>query len=189
MSNMGREVVIANIDPANDCLPYECAIDISELITVQDVMENLQMGPNGGLVYCMEYLETNSDWLVAKTKKLPPTTYILFDLPGQVELYTHHKSVRNMILAISKTLDLRFCAVHLVDSYYCTEATKFISVLLTSLCSMLQMELPHINVLSKVDLVEQYGRLDFNIDFYTEVLDLEQLLSTCKVRPNAFPSG
>lgn len=40
---------------------------------------------------------------------------------------------------------------------------------------MLQLELPHINVLSKIDLISQYGDLDFNLDFYTEVQDLSYL--------------
>jgi len=40
---------------------------------------------------------------------------------------------------------------------------------------MLHLELPHINVLSKVDLIQQYGDLDFNLDFYTEVQDLSHL--------------
>jgi len=31
--------------------------DIRELITLSDVMEELGYGPNGGLVYCMEYDE------------------------------------------------------------------------------------------------------------------------------------
>lgn len=34
---------------------------------------------------------------------------------------------------------------------------------------MLHLELPHINLLSKIDLIEQYGKLRFNLDFYTEV--------------------
>ena len=34
---------------------------------------------------------------------------------------------------------------------------------------MLHLELPHVNVLSKVDLLAAYGRLDFGLDFYTEV--------------------
>jgi hypothetical protein len=43
---------------------------------------------------------------------------------------------------------------------------------------MLHTELPHINVLSKVDLAERYSaKLDFGLDFYTEVLDLEYLLA------------
>jgi hypothetical protein len=30
-------------------------VDIRELISLDDVMEELGMGPNGGLIYCMEY--------------------------------------------------------------------------------------------------------------------------------------
>lgn len=43
---------------------------------------------------------------------------------------------------------------------------------------MLQLELPHVNVLSKIDLISQYGDLDFNLDFYTEVQDLSYLETT-----------
>jgi hypothetical protein len=49
---------------------------------------------------------------------------------------------------------------------------------------MLQMELPHINVLSKIDLMVQYGNnLQFGIDFYTEVLDLSYLLEALDENP------
>jgi len=40
---------------------------------------------------------------------------------------------------------------------------------------MLHIGLPHINVLSKMDLITQYGDLEFNLDFYTEVQDLSHL--------------
>jgi len=65
--------------------------------------------------------------------------------------------------------------VHLVDSHYCTDAAKYISVLLLSLKTMLQLELPHVNVLSKVDLIESYGRLPMALEFYTNVSDLSFL--------------
>jgi hypothetical protein len=42
--------------------------------------------------------------------------------------------------------------------------------------SVVQVEQPHVNVLSKVDLIEKYGKLPFNLDFFTEVLDLSYLL-------------
>ena len=48
---------------------------------------------------------------------------------------------------------------------------------------MTRIELPHINILSKVDLIEKYGKLDFGIDFYTEVLDLEYLIQTMPEDP------
>ena len=44
---------------------------------------------------------------------------------------------------------VRLAAVHLVDSHYCVDPSKFISILLTSLSTMLQIALPHVNVLSK----------------------------------------
>lgn len=41
---------------------------------------------------------------------------------------------------------------------------------------MLQMDLPHLNVLTKIDKLSTYGELPFNLDFYTEVQDLTYLL-------------
>lgn len=41
---------------------------------------------------------------------------------------------------------------------------------------MLQMDLPHLNVLTKIDKLANYGPLPFNLDFYTEVQDLSYLL-------------
>ena len=59
----------------------------------------------------------------------------------------------------SSTFCIQLAAVHLVDSHYCSDPSKFVSVLLTSLSTMIQMELPHVNVLSKIDIIEQYGKL------------------------------
>lgn len=41
---------------------------------------------------------------------------------------------------------------------------------------MLQMDLPHLNILTKIDNLSNYPPLTFNLDFYTEVQDLEYLL-------------
>lgn len=174
LSALGRRVAVVNLDPANERLPYPCAVDVSELVALQDVMESLALGPNGGLLYCMEYLEANLDWLRDKLVSLKGH-YFLFDCPGQVELCTHHSALKNVFAQLAKW-GFRLAAVHLVDSHYCTDPGKFISVLCTTLSTMLHVELPHVNVLSKMDLIEQYGKLAFNLDYYTEVLDLSYLL-------------
>ena len=95
LSSLGRKVVVVNLDPANSVLPYECEIDISELIKLSEVMDGLKLGPNGSLVYCIEFLEKNLEWLKKQLEKLKGH-YFLFDCPGQVELFTHHQSVRNI---------------------------------------------------------------------------------------------
>ncbi|KAL2919189.1 hypothetical protein HK105_201464 [Polyrhizophydium stewartii] len=170
-----RPVAIVNLDPANDGLPYQADIDIAELVTLDDAMEAYGLGPNGGMMYCMEYLEANMDWLLDRIKQLGDK-YILIDCPGQVELYTHHQSVKRILDRLAKDLDLRLCSVHLVDSHYCVDPSKYVAMLMLSLKTMIQLELPHVNVLSKIDLVESYGKLAFNLDFYTQVQDLQYLV-------------
>ncbi|XP_069751598.1 GPN-loop GTPase 2 [Narcine bancroftii] len=174
LSKLGRKVVVVNLDPANDLIPYQCCVDIAELVKLDDVMDGLGLGPNGGLIYCMEYLEANLDWLQEKMEEFKDC-YFLFDCPGQVELYTHNCSMRNILAQLSKW-NFRLTAVHLVDSHYCTDPAKFISILCTSLSTMLHVELPHVNILSKMDLIEKFGKLAFNLEYYTEVLDLSYLL-------------
>jgi len=51
------------LDPANEHFKYQCDIDIKNLITLDDAMEEMDLGPNGGLVFCMEYLCENFYWL------------------------------------------------------------------------------------------------------------------------------
>jgi len=177
LQSLGRKVAIVNLDPANENMNYKPAVDISDLITVEDVMENIKLGPNGGLIYCMQYLLEHSSWLQDRLDRLPQDSYLLFDCPGQVELYTVDHSVKDLIQQLVG-LDYRLAAVHLVDSHYCSDPAKFIAVCLTALTTMLQVALPHVNLLSKVDMVEKFGNLQFNLDYYTEVLDLEYLLDT-----------
>ena len=46
-------------------------------------MEEHSLGPNGGLVFCMESLLVNINWLIDKLNQLE-SNYIIFDCPGQV---------------------------------------------------------------------------------------------------------
>ena len=81
-------------------------------------METHKLGPNGGLVYCMEYLQANLHWLEEQLLALD-THYVIFDCPGQVELYTHHTGFKTILDTITKDLNCRLCSVHLVDAFYC----------------------------------------------------------------------
>ena len=54
---MGRTVHVVNLDPAAESFAYPVSIDVRELVTLEDVMEEMSLGPNGGLLFCMEYLQ------------------------------------------------------------------------------------------------------------------------------------
>ena len=64
-------------------------------------MEDDELGPNGGVLYALEELEQNMDWLEKGLSELGED-YVLFDCPGQVELYTHHSSLRNIFFRLQK---------------------------------------------------------------------------------------
>lgn len=63
MTDLERTHSAVNFDPANEELAYESAIDLRDLISLQDVMDELKLGPNGGLLYCIDFLLANFSWL------------------------------------------------------------------------------------------------------------------------------
>ncbi|GAA96453.1 hypothetical protein E5Q_03120 [Mixia osmundae IAM 14324] len=184
LEGMQRPVSIVNLDPAEMSPSYEPAFSISELITLKEVMDTFGLGPNGGLLYAMEYLEKNFDWLEESLAKLGKDPFVVFDLPGQVELSTDHQSLKHLTLKLQK-LGFQLGVVSMADSYHITDASKYVALLLLSLKMMVQMELPTINVLSKIDLVSKYDKLPFNLEFYTDMQDLSFLETELNKDPRA----
>ena len=187
MGAIGRKASIVNLDPANDHTSYDAAIDVRDMVTLEEIMKDDELGPNGGVLYALEELEADIDWLLERLKRLGED-YILFDCPGQVELFTHHDSLRKIFFALQK-LDYRLVVVNLIDSYALTLPSLYISTLLLSLRTMLQMDLTHINVFTKIDNLSKFPPLPFNLDFYTEVQDLSYLLPALENESPMFGQG
>ena len=70
LSAIGRKCSVVNLDPANDELPYPCALDIRSLVKLEDVMTEEELGPNGGVMWAMEELGANWEWLEEGLKEL-----------------------------------------------------------------------------------------------------------------------
>ncbi len=86
LDSIERRTAIINLDFANDRLPYKATIDVRDMITLQKAMEDFTLGPNGGLVFCMESLLHNIEWLLDQIEQLD-VDYVIFDCPGQVINY------------------------------------------------------------------------------------------------------
>lgn len=146
-----RSAHVVNLDPAAEIFEYAVSIDIRDLITIDDVMEEIDLGPNGGLVYCMEYLISHSDWLEEQLGQYEDD-YLIFDLPGQIELYSHIGVVPRLIEMLTN-MGYHLCAVYLLDSHFMSDAGKFIAGTMQALSAMLHLELPHVSVITKMDLL------------------------------------
>ncbi|GMM37100.1 putative GTPase [Saccharomycopsis crataegensis] len=193
-NSIGRHSIIINLDLANDKLKYDCALDLRDFITLEEIMSENSLGPNGGLIKAFETLTGVSDSGADKSDDgeednlfdvlLNEITnivdksnaYVIFDTPGQSELFTSNFSLPNLFKELGKRSDLRLCCVNLMDSIYLTSPSSYISILLTALRSMLLLNMPHVNVISKVDLLANYDKLPFNLKYYLEVDNLEELI-------------
>jgi len=200
---LGRRVVVVNLDPGNeeawsadelardavgvaasprealDAAAKTALVDLAELVSTEEAQRALHLGPNGAAVFCMEFLLARLSWLVDRLRacaeedeERPP--YFLFDMPGQVELFTHHDAVSRVVSALTRELDVRLVAVHLVDATHALDPSTFISVAVLALLAMFRLALPHVNVLSKMDLLDE-DELAFPLDFYTDLTSIADL--------------
>lgn len=105
-------------------------------------------------------------------------------LLGQIELYTHVPVMRRVVEQL-RSWNFRVCGIFLIDSQFCVEQSKFLSGMLTALSSMIQLEIPFIHVLSKVDLLSKRDkkRLKKFVNFtnayiysYVLLLNLDSLI-------------
>lgn len=74
MNAINRPCSVANLDPANDNIPYDAAFDVRELVSVEEVMEKEELGPNGGVLWAMEEVEANFEWLEEHSKECGEST-------------------------------------------------------------------------------------------------------------------
>jgi len=157
-----RAMHVVNLDPAADEFKYKASIDIRDLISLEDVMSELDLGPNGGLVYCMEYLIENLTWFSDAVADYHDD-YLVIDCPGQIELYSHLPVMRSIARMLQQS-GYTVAAVYCIDSLVMTDAARLISGTLMCLSAMVQLELPHVNVMTKCDLLQNKKELDNYID-------------------------
>lgn len=162
-----RVIEIVNLDPANEYTNYKPLVDIRDLITVEEVMDDIEisLGAHGAPIFCLEYLVENSDWLKEQLGDASDDMYILIDCPGQIELWTH-EPVMKKIVKLLESWEFKMCSIYLLDAHFVTDASKFISGALNVTSAMLHFELPHLSILSKVDLLS--GKDRKKLDMFLE---------------------
>ncbi|KAJ1502497.1 GPN-loop GTPase 2 [Coelomomyces lativittatus] len=185
LTQLGRKTVVVNLDPATSLQqqhhPHSSTTTVMGIhhfvMHLDQVMEKYGLGPNGGLTFCLEILEQHKETFLGELLRQDPETYFLFDCPGQLELYTHHSSMKNIFHFLTQH-GFKLCTIQLMDALHCLDPNKYMAGLLSTLAMMMQLELPHLNFLSKFDLLlSQEHELAFPLEYYTEVQSLSPLLS------------
>merc|ERR1719221_1296932 len=117
----------------------------------------------------MEYIADNMSWLEEQLNEYIDDDYLIFDCPGQIELYSH-LSVMREVVDMLQNLDFRVAGVYCLDINFIEDAPKFLAGGLAALTAMVNLELPHINVLTKCDLLRDENDVEKYIEADTEAI-------------------
>lgn len=102
------------------------------------------------------FLLENLDFLTEAVDPLTEEYLIIIDMPGQIELYTHIPIVPALVKHLTRTgsLNVNLCATYLLESTFVVDRAKYFAGALSAMSAMIMLEVPHVNVLSKMDLVK-----------------------------------
>jgi hypothetical protein len=147
----GLDTVIVNLDPGAENLPYEPDVDIRDWISLKEVMETNELGPNGAQIACADMIALNTDDVKESITSFK-SDYILVDTPGQIELFVFRESGKYTVNFLSPKTSV-IC--YLLDPLLARTASGFVSQLLLSITTNFRLNQPQINILSKADLLSK----------------------------------
>lgn len=117
----------------------------------------------------MDNLES---WLLPEIGEEFDGDYLIFDCPGQIELYTHMDLMKRFVNQLEQW-NFRVCGMFTIDAHFLTDGSKFIAGSLVALSTMINLEIPHMNILTKMDLLSKTDRK--NVERFLEP-DAQDLL-------------
>ncbi|MFO7678162.1 MAG: ATP/GTP-binding protein [Thermoplasmatota archaeon] len=145
------DAIIVNLDPGAENLPYEPDVDVRDWISLQEVMETNDLGPNGAQIACADMIALNTED-IKKSILSFKSDYIIIDTPGQLELFVFRESGKYTIEFFNPD---RSMICYLLDPILARTASGFVSQLLLSLTTNFRLNQPQINILSKYDLLSE----------------------------------
>ncbi len=149
MDQGGLPNQIVNLDPGSDLIPYEPDVDVRDWITLADVMEEYKLGPNGAQIVAADMLAIYKS-RIKSSLDLTDEKYILFDTPGQMELFTFREAAKEIVSSLVPQSYL----LYLIDPFNARTPSGFVSQLMLSSLSRLRFQIPSLEVLSKADMMD-----------------------------------
>lgn len=170
----GEDAIAVNLDPGVVKLPYEPEVDVRERVQLEQVMEDYELGPNGGLILATDLVATKLGEIQEDIDSFR-AEYVIIDTPGQTELFAFRESGEYIVRetrADSKSL------LFLLDPLLANTPANFLSLALLSASVGLRMNVPKLTVLTKRDIArEMVGKI---LQWSRDAKSFEDALSATK---------
>ncbi len=146
----GAFVGMLNLDPGVENLPYTCDVDVRDYVDIVSIMRQYDLGPNGSIIMANDLIASKIDELQRDVDNVNPD-YLIVDTPGQIELFAYRASGPFFIQNINAEQKI---SLFLHDGSLITTPVNFVSIALLSTSIKLRLNLPQVNVVTKLDLIE-----------------------------------
>jgi hypothetical protein len=167
MKNYDLDVATVNLDPAARRLPYTPEVDVRDLVDVDEIMNQLGLGPNGALVAAVDMVAGQVDKL-KQTIEETKAEYAIIDTPGQIELFAYRSTGPLIVSALQGTTTT---SLHLLDPNLARNASGYVSLALLGLSLMFRFTATQFTLLAKCDLLSE-EEIDRIVNWSTSSADL-----------------
>jgi len=155
---------VINLDPAVATLPYGANIDIRDTVNYKQVMQQYELGPNGGIMTALNLFTTKFDQVLnLLEKRRAEVEYVLVDTPGQIEVFTW--SASGAIITETLAASQPTVVAYIIDTARCVNPATFMSNMLYACSIMYKTKLPFVLVFNKTDVVDCAFALEWMQDY------------------------
>lgn len=155
---------LLNIDPAVAGLGYSPNVDIRDTVDYARVMQEYNLGPNGGILTALNLFTTKFDQVLQIVeKRANDTDLVVLDTPGQIEIFTWSASGSIITDALASAMPT--VVAYVVDTPRTTAPATFMSNMLYACSIMYKTKMPFIVVFNKTDVQDPTFAFDWMHDF------------------------
>lgn len=149
---------IVNLDPGSEFTPYEPDVDIRETISLSQIMSEFNLGPNGAQIVAADLILENTEFIENALKELDDY-YVIFDTPGQIELFTFRPGSPMLVEKLSQG---RAMVAFVTDAVLSASPSGFISQKMLYGSVMSRFFKPMLFILNKTDLITEEDLSNIN---------------------------
>ncbi|CAI9772076.1 unnamed protein product [Fraxinus pennsylvanica] len=155
---------VINLDPAVLSLPYGANIDIRDTVRYKEVMNQFNLGPNGGILTSLNLFSSKFDEVISVIeKRADQLDYVLVDTPGQIEIFTWSASGAIITEAFASTFPT--VIAYVVDTPRSASPATFMSNMLYACSILYKTRLPMVLVFNKTDVAQHQFAIEWMEDF------------------------
>ncbi|MDA8054940.1 MAG: ATP/GTP-binding protein, partial [Thermoplasmatales archaeon] len=150
LENNSYDAITVNLDPGAEFLPYTPDVDIRENVSLESVMQNYNLGPNGAQIVAADLIVQEAE----RIKELIDSydsDYTLVDTPGQLELFAFRGSSTQLMTTLGEENN---ALLYLFDSILMKNPESYISSRFLAMSVMTRFYVPFLSIISKSDLLE-----------------------------------